>query len=535
MVFLFNGSEYPVYLMPKYLRMNRRLFFAAIAGFIFFQLPFAAIAQKFSTSLSAAYPGSNSATKGLKMYGSGNELIAIEEVQKNFTATKPTTQYGIKLLKYDTSMKLVKETILFQDERFCGPGHASIQTINDKLWLFYPVQENKNKDVTNLMGAIIDPASLTIGEPKQLLQIQLDNAEVNKSVSEKSLYSSIISSPDKSKLLVFWSSNLGNKFFMAVLNANLDPVWRKTETVNSFGEVNANSACLDNDGKVYVGYRYGIEKNNIAGRVTVYQQKGSSRNLDIKVPGGRVRDVYVLSAKNGNVVYMAGTLANEEDDHLKAAFAQSVTTSSLTTGKLFSKEFPLELLELAKKGSWASTKKNGSGLNPLTMQPYELEDESIALVGQFQRSAYNYTKNLTEYLYGSILNIRLKDNDINFGLIPKSSIRNEYNLEDGYYAIPYKNKLLIFYNDEVKNIEKGVDERLSTSISNRGMVLAVASMDEKGMLRREKLLDLSDDHFMLVAAAITPLSSTSLSAPVVKVNTLIGIGKERKTGQINIQ
>src|SRR5688500_6409482 len=96
----------------------------------------------------------------------------------------------------------------------------------------------------------------------------------------------VTTSTDKSKLLVFLSSNMNNQFFMSVVNADLDPVWSKKEIATSLNAANVNSACVDNKGNVYVGYRYSVEKNEYIGRVTVYQAQGRPRNIDIKTPNG---------------------------------------------------------------------------------------------------------------------------------------------------------------------------------------------------------------------------------------------------------
>ncbi len=514
--------------------MKTKSYTSIVTLFFLLQVSFPSVAQKFNTSLSATYlnaPFGN-------LYASGNELISFEETDKKmqlaYTMKLSKAKFGIKLLKYDAAYKsLIKETQLFNGERLCGPFSTSIQKINDKLWLFYSVYEEGSKNVINLMGAKIDPASLTIGEPKQLLQIDQDNTGLFKSMNlmERMVFYTS-ESPDKSKLLVFWSSNMNNQFFMSVLSSDLDQLWSRKETATSLNAANVNSACVDNNGNVYVGYRYSAEKNEYIGRVTVYQQRGKPKNIDINTTNGFVHKVSVVPAKKADVVYMAGTYARETD-RLIGAFSQTITTSNLKPGKLIAKEFPTELVELTAKDAWASTKSKKYGLEPITMQPYELEDGSIALVGQFR--SFTSTEKHSYNISGGIVNIRLAESEAQFSWIPKYRVSAGYSIGDAYYAFPHKNKLLIFYNDEADNLKKAIGEKYSTSNNYKNVVLAVASMDDEGKLSREKLIDMASENYLPVGESITPISSASLSVPILKIKGAGGIGAESKTGVINIE
>lgn len=503
-----------------------------VVQLLLFQLSVSSFAQNYKTTLSATYlnaPFSN-------LYTSGNEMISFGETDKKrqlaYTLKLSKAKFGIKLLKYDASMNLVKENQLFNGERICGPFSSSIQTINDKLWLFYSIYEEDSKNVINLMGANIDPVSLAIGEPKQLLQIDQDNTGLFKSMTLMQKQTFFVKgSPDKSKLLIFWASNMNDQFFMAVLKPDLDLIWNRKETVG-LNRTIVNSTCVDNIGNVYTGYNYNSGGDANKSRVSVYVQKGRPVNVEVKMATGHPYDVLMVPSKKGDEVYVTGTYAGHANC-LIGIYSQSISTSTFKQNRIVTKEFTPQLIELIAKDSWASTKSKKYGLEPISMQAYELEDGSIGLVGQFRKS--NSTEKHVYILSGGIVNVRLKDNDASFSWIPKYRVSAGSTIGDSYYAFPYKDKLLIFYNDEADNIKIPVGEKYSTSNNYKNVVLAVASMDANGTLKREKLVDLANENYLPVGESIMPRSSRCLLVPILKIKGMGGIGAESKWGVIDIE
>ncbi|HKO81918.1 MAG TPA: hypothetical protein VJU78_16040, partial [Chitinophagaceae bacterium] len=327
-------------------------------------------------------------------------------------------------------------------------------------------------------------------------------------------------------------SNMNNQFFMSVLNTELDQVWNRKEIATSLNAANVNSACVDNNGNVYVGYRYSVENNEYIGRVTVYQSQGKPRNIDIKTPNGFVHKVAVVPAKKGDAVYMAGAYAGNADC-LIGVFSQTVATANFKPGKLQSKEFSPELVKQLDKESWASTKSKKYGLWPITLKAYELEDGSIGMAGQFER--YTSTERHSYVHTGAILNVRLNGSNDQITWIPRYRVSAGNIIGSSYYAFPHKDKLLIFYNDEADNLKKEVGEKYSTSNNYKNVVLAVATMDENGKLKREKLIDLANENYLPVGESIFPITPTSLAVPILKIKGAGGIGAESKTGVINIE
>jgi hypothetical protein len=194
------------------------------------QLSFAGNAQKFTTSVSETFK----MDLYQSMFKSGNDFITFKETdQKTLVGmgyNLSKARFGIKLFRYDGSMKLIKENHLSGGDKNFGPFPSRMIKVNDKLWLVYFNYGEVEKNSLKIMAAEINPVSLEIAPAKKLLELNLGNTGLSKSVDLLRLAKLIIEpSPDKTKLLVCWAPGLGNEYFISVTDTELNPGWEKKE------------------------------------------------------------------------------------------------------------------------------------------------------------------------------------------------------------------------------------------------------------------------------------------------------------------
>ena len=205
-----------------------------VAAFLLLlQASFLTNAQKFTTSVSESFRIELDGA----MFKSGNDFITFKETDKKtvfgITFKLSKAKFGIKLLLYDATMKLVKENHLSSGEKNFGPFPSAIKKINGKPWLVYFTYEDDEENSLKIMAAEIDPVSLNLGNAKELLQVGLGKSGLLKSLELLGKGQFLLKwSPDNTRLLSFWSSGLDNQVFMSVLDADLNPVWNKKEAIS---------------------------------------------------------------------------------------------------------------------------------------------------------------------------------------------------------------------------------------------------------------------------------------------------------------
>jgi hypothetical protein len=522
-------TEFSIQIKVTLMKTATKTLSLKVSFAILFALAAATVnAQTFTANVSQTYASMPSG----KIFTSANgEVISMDEVrgkkQLGFSAKLSKVKHGIKLTRYDSSMNVVKEKDLFDGEKICGPFRSIMRRVNNDLHLFYFVYAEGREDILYVMTAKVDPVSLDISNQQKVVEIDLKSMapiQMIDFLGKQTLF--VRTSPDKSKVLVLWS---------------------KTEPVE-LHVLYLASACIDNTGNVYVGYKYKLAKNEFGSMVSIYKSKGATVNLRLKPASGYADDVQVVPAKNGDAVYVAGTYTGQPE-RVVGVYLQTISTSTFKPGEIYSKPFPPEFVEQLDKDSWGSTKAKKYGVNPFYCQAYELENGNIAITGHF--TMYTSTEKSGYFRTGSIINAQVSSTRATFSFVPKSRMshldlydpgtasKENYSpksrIADSYFAFPYKGKLLIFYNDNADNLKKQIGQPYSTSNNYKNVVLAVAFMDKDGKLERKNLIDLANENFLPVGEDIIPLSSNLLRVPILKVKGLGGIAENGKWGTITIE
>lgn len=125
-------------------------------------LPVAANAQQFETAISSS--SRQVIATPLKW---GPEFISMFEegahMQYAFTFKMDKGKYDIALVRFDSTMKLVKKNQLTGEEKKIGPFPAQMKQIGSKYYLVYSTYNPSDGLQWSLAG--IDPEKLTLDTP----------------------------------------------------------------------------------------------------------------------------------------------------------------------------------------------------------------------------------------------------------------------------------------------------------------------------------------------------------------------------------
>lgn len=293
-------------------------------------------------------------------FKSGGDYITYEETEKKrnpgWNSQLHKTRFGLKLLRYDASMKVIKENHLFNGERKFGPFTAKLQLINDKQYLIYSTNSDDEQNNIRIIAAEINPESLELGPAKEILRLELGKVGLTKSL--KIIYDSKLyfkPSPDHSKLMAFWTSHQDNIVYMSVLNAGLNPVWSRKEVLNGEKDLKIFSTAVDNNGVVYTSYKYTRGKNDFAKFISIYQVEGRPKEFEVKLGSQKPFEVLLTASNTGKEIYATGTWLGESQNII-GVFRQAINTAGFKAGELELTPFSLDLLKRLNKESWASIK-----------------------------------------------------------------------------------------------------------------------------------------------------------------------------------
>gem|GEM_PF-1282834 len=489
-------------------------------------------AQVFKTSVSEPFK-----SPGPAAYRRiGSEFISLErdngKALFGYTFKLHKVKFGLTLRRYDSAMNLIKEQPLFGGEKKAGPFPPYLGTFNGKLYILYFLYEKEEEDVTLLM-AEVDPVSLTISGEKVLLTMDQKNTGLIKTWDAyANLNIQIAGSPDNSRLLLWWASELNNQFSYCILDRNLALVSKKYETVKEATELYRFSGCIDNEGRVYISYRFSKVEGEWKNKVAIYENDKKIKEHTIQAQLGSLFQIQVVASRKDKLVHVVGSYS-EKPSKLNGIFHQTISTADQTLNPAASILFQASFVEQLTKDDWASTKEKSYGIDPLTFSGYPLEDGRLALAGEFRK--VTRTERAQYDASGSVVYAIIDGKTATVGSIPKYRVSAGSTIGDSYAAFAYKNTLLVFYNDNQPNLDRDITKPPVPSNEYKRSVLAVAFMNSDGTIKRQGLIDLTKEGFLAIGDAAQPFAGNKLMVPTYKIKGLGGVGNDRKWSTVTIE
>lgn len=489
-------------------------------------------AQKFDVSIS---PERKFQQKG-SIVRVGNGYIGLQlvdnKMQLAFTLKISKLKFGIKLLVYDSTMTLIKENILANGERAFGPLEPSLHLIDGKPYLVYYQYHDATDDGTmKLMLAGIDPITLNLLQERECLSIDQKNTGLFKSLSMvDNNFFTISESPDGNKKLFFWASNTTNQYFHSSVSKDL--VFGKSigAVVNNSAKPNFQSACIDNLGNIYAGYKTEVAKKEFQGRVLVCPLNGKTRDMEVRLPEGHAYEIQVFVSKKDNIAKACGTYTTD-DEILQGVYLSAVGLAT-TAMKPVTTPFSNELLKQLDNDGWANKKK---GIAKLKLDVVELVDGTIDMIGEFRRTDFPEHGGGAFRYSGSVVNVMMKDKNVVFCRIPKARTSAGSTIGDSFSAFPFGDKMIVLYDDHDKNLERDLSKSPTGSNVYKNSVLVAGTISSDGSLKREKIIDLQDDNYLAVTEDMIVLSPSSFMMPLRKIGGTGAVKDEFKWATVGVR
>ena len=496
-----------------------------LCGLLLLCLFSTASAQKFTVSVSEEMKHEGEVP--LKV---GEEYISFAadmKMQFGFTFKLSKVKFAVTLSKYNSRLQLVKETKLSNGEKAYGPFKPMFKRINNKVYLFY-YQPDEEDNHIKLLASEIDLSDLSLKAPDELITIEQKNIGLQQVMDLMSLNKMEFRlSPDGSKLLTLWSSGINNRFFFSVLNSNLKTIRRGDETIKGENSIAIRNACLDNAGNVIVSYQAGKHA-----RILVNGPDAKRTEQEVRLGEGSPYEVFVWAPANeGSSIRIAGSY-KEGSDWLAGVFSQTMNATNFQLGKPVKTLFPTSLIEQFDNDGWANKKPKKYGLAQISLQPFQLADGSIDLIGEFRRTEMGMRTSFA--LAGGILNIHFKEEGVLCSRIPKARVSAGSTIGDSYSVFPLGNKMAIFYNDHEANLKQDIGTSPKRSDNYKDDVLVAATITDDGTVKREILIDERREDFLPVAEQLQYLSSSSLLVPIRQIKGFGKVAERFKWGLIDI-
>jgi len=303
------------------------------------------------------------------------------------------------------------------------------------------------------------------------------------------------------------------------------------------GDYEFKSAGIDNSGNIYVGYKlYGgeAEKNNSKNRIAIIRETGNPNHIILNLGTITSSHFQVLPSKDNSTVHVTGTYMDNSDFNvLKGVFYAKLNTNDFKLDEIKTTAFPDTLVQRFEHDGWANTKKKSFGLSRLLdFRFFEKGDGILNMTGEFRRRVEG-TKTFF-YISGDILNVSFEKEGAVFARIPKIRTSAESLIGDSYTAIPFQNKVIVFYDDNDENLKKSISESPSNSNVYKNLVLIAAIIESDGSVTRKLVVDLQNKNYLAVTESMIKEGSDRILIPLQKIKSLGGFANNVRWAKIEI-
>lgn len=384
-------------------------------------------------------------------------------------------RYNVTVVKYDAAYKKIGENLLYNGEGdFCNFFTELIES-GTKSWIVY-LESSKGNTIGALKAVQIDTKTLQPMETKVLA----DEAEINKKVSDvggmADLAITFKSSPDKKYHFVY-INNLKKQFFAAVLDEELNTVWKGTKEIEGFKQSDLQDIIIDEAANMYIA--------NIKGKkavLTVFDKTSKVSQTEINF--GSVKPVVIKMAsgrRNGTVI-LAGVYS-DETKNVTGIYKATVNKTTLAIENFAKTVFPEKMIERLQKDRFAWDKKKWYGISPeyVSCSVFYQDDEVIKLVTECK----SYIGTGTAAAFGSIIIGSFAPSGTTLSHIPRYAVGSAATrYTDMYFAHACNNKLVLLYFDAASNIERSLDEDQAVLNGTKNAAYFAATITNDGKVTR---------------------------------------------------
>jgi hypothetical protein len=425
------------------------------------------------------------------------------------TVTPVVSRYNSKLAEQGVKRYEVDEK---------GISFLNLLSVKEKLHLFTS-QYDKATKATSFYCQTLDVVSLNPkGNPKNLGSFDAINKSAQSTVGYEV-------SKDSSKILMLglspYSKKENEKYYIAVYDDNMNKQWDNTVELpykDKFVEI--FDRLVTNDGKVGVlikHYDQEVTKETVkvgGEKIPSYTTKFLLYEKGVDKPTEYILNLnskfihtLQLTSDIDNNLTLFGLYKNKYDGYVSGYFITTIDKVTKAVNNVKMDAFPMEFLEMIKKDKQGSDKEKDPGLyNAFSLatvvdrndgsKDYILEYRSEVYI---QPSSYRSngmwvsTPGYWIYNYGDIIDICIKPNNSTvLTRIPKMQTSKNIRIYSNFQALTYKDKLLLFYNDDKDNVDRDLAKKPETLTKFNKCVLVKTVVDAKGSFTRESVFDHSD-------------------------------------------
>lgn len=441
-------------------------------------------------------------TKEKQEYQAGENIIQIEttgfKFQVAYTVRFNGIKHGITIHRLDSSHTEIAVNELAGGEKEFGPLRSVSTEFGDELLLFY--FKYVDKDSMKLYMSEIDKNSLQLINTTYLFGYQQDNVGLFKLAKAMSREAKLFLSPDKSKLMVALQAKKDD-FFTCVFDKNLQVLRKNTSKLSGSEDLMLDDAFLDNSGNSIIALsKEHVSDETFGGTIEekffLQNANGNEKLMDIKswYSDVELRDVRFESSKDQSKIFAFGEYKGAVANGGIWISEIQIDKLSLAIPKTF--PYPDEFKKQVYDIGFADKKKDNYGILDAELQLSEFENGDLVIGGSpLLRHDGTYTDSkggrggYVTYFAGPVMMMFLNDKkEPSFGMLPR------YQWHCGgskSIFIPYKNKLVVVYNDVEKNInEQPNTEEVRMKGINMAKELSLASaiVNKSGKVETKQLL-----------------------------------------------
>ena len=390
---------------------------------------------------------------------------------------------GVAVVNYNNKMVKLGENPLSEGKSVYSDFKPQLVKGN-KIWLITGEFANKFGRQGDIRATEIVPETYKEGASKIIVTSD-ELKELEKHYDVKRVI--IKSSPNLKYHCLFYGHPSDEKFFIACLNSDFDPVWKREKQLEKTDFHQVSDVSINDEGEIVT-----VTIAKSVATITKYDVKGSAVDQQLNFGSAEPAFIDILQSRSGKT-YIGGTIF--KDSKLQnAVFIANLEKDNLINS-IKQLDIPGIILERLAKDGLAKTddKKNGLTGRYIHSELVEQSDGKIKLVTE-TTYADKQEPNNNFMGFGGLLITNFSNEENPFSLIPKFVVEmNSWPRINQFVAVPSQNYITVIYSDNDQNINIDLKERQKPLNGRANAALYAATIDNNGVIKRDIFSTMSKD------------------------------------------
>ncbi len=438
--------------------------------------------------------------------GNGNDMIKVSFVGKLKLFSIPKLRCLIT--RYNDKLEVAAEREYENEQKDAMFGKVAL--IGGNLFMITYVYD-RGEDMTTYYRQAIDYNTLeAVGQPVAIAT--MDAAKKSRQADVD-----FALSLDSTKLLLFTTaaydrkSNL--KYSFSVFDRNMKKMWNKTIELPILDKfVDVMDIALTNEGKVAVilkHYDQEITREKVRDdganvpayktKLLVYDSKSAKPQEYVIDLGNKFVQTLTITDDKASGLDLFGLYKTKYNGYVNGYFTCNLDAEKLQVKTKLMEKFPDDFIDRVSHDRFGSDRESDPGIsgNFKLMAKidrngygtdYVLEYYIVKVYTSYNAST-GTTSTHTDYIKGDIADVFVdKAGKVVVTRIPKYQFSGSP-LFEGFTALPYKDKLLLFYNDDRDNVTQDITKRPDDVKNFNKSILLMAAVSPTGDVARSMVID----------------------------------------------